>query len=251
MYWDQLTSRELEGLKRKTPVILPISATEQHGAHLPLGTDRMIGDYFCRKINEEIPDEVLILPSLGIGCSAHHMDFAGSLTLTHTTFLSQMTEILQSVVYHGFTRLLILNSHGGNQGVGQVVVEAFGSHNPDTEIAFATWFRIASEALTPLNETGFGGVGHAGEFETSLMLEIAPELVNKKLMAKGKDQEGPEWAMGDLLRGPKASLYRSMKELTGNGVFGDPNAASAAKGVAITNIVVPELIRIIRDLEEM
>ena len=248
MIWDQLTSPEVDALDRSIPVMLPVAAIEQHGSHLPLATDRMIGEYFCQQLHGEIPDNILILPTMSVGCSEHHMDFRGSLTLQHDTFLRQAEDILGSVAHHGFKNLIIFNSHGGNSGIAQVIVEHFGNRHPECRIVLATWWKITGEALYELNETGAGGVGHAGEFETSLMMTIAPELVHHEKIEGKKNQQNFEWATGDLLRGPKAALYQSMKTLTPNGVFGDPQKVSAEKGQQITNIVVSAIKKIVLDL---
>ena len=71
MNWDQLTSPEIDALDRSIPVILPIAAIEQHGLHLPLATDRMIIEYFCQQLHKDIPDKVLILPIMSVGCSGN------------------------------------------------------------------------------------------------------------------------------------------------------------------------------------
>ncbi len=248
MYWDQLTSPQIDSYNRSTPVILPISATEQHGAHLPLATDRMIGDHFCQKLNEQIPEEVLILPNISVGCSEHHTDFAGSLSVQHVHFINQLTDISNCVVKYGFKNILVFNSHGGNQAVGQTFMETFGYRNPEVRIAMATWWRIALGQLAVLNESGKGGCGHAGEFETSLMLVIAPELVQMKLAAAKTNVPTFDWAEGDLLYGSEASLYRTMKEMTPSGVYGDPQFATRDKGLKITNIVTDKLKKIVQDL---
>jgi len=248
MNWDQLTSPEIDALDRSIPVILPVAAIEQHGLHLPLATDRMIVEYFCQQLQEDIPEQVLILPVMSVGCSEHHMDFTGSLTLQHDTFLHQAEDILGSVAKHGFKNLIIYNSHGGNLGISQVIVEHFGHRHPECRIVLATWWKITGDALFELNETGEGGVGHAGEFETSLMMLIAPELVHHDKIEGKKNQSSFEWANGDMLRGPKASLYRSMKAMTPIGVFGDVRMHSAEKGQKITDLAVEALKKIVLDL---
>jgi creatinine amidohydrolase len=99
-----------------------------------------------------------------------------------------------------------------------------------------------------LNETGPGGVGHACEFETSLMLHIAPELV--RVEAAGPRANAPtyDWAKADLLRASRASLFRTMKQMTPTGAFGEPRAASADKGKQIADIVCDALAAILREL---
>lgn len=248
MIWDQLTTLQLSKVAKNTPVILTMAATEQHGPHLPLATDRLIGEYFANELNTLIEDKVLILPSISVGCSSHHMDFMGSLTISHDTFMRQVQDIVQSVIQHGFTNIILLNSHGGNQAVGQVLVEKLGFENPTTNILMVTWWKLVSEALFPLNESGKGGVGHAGEFETSLMLQIAPHLVELDKKEIGKHSTTYSWSEGDMLRGTKASYYRSTKEMTANGIFGNPEYASVEKGVAISKLVTGDLKKIIDDL---
>ena len=78
MIWEELTSYELGQVDKKIPVVLPIAAIEQHGRHLPLATDRIIGEFFCRQLSEHLLDKVLVLPAISVGCSEHHLDFPGS-----------------------------------------------------------------------------------------------------------------------------------------------------------------------------
>lgn len=247
MYWDQLTSPQIDRLDRRIPVILPMAATEQHGPHLPLATDRMIGEHFCHELNARLPEGVLILPPMSVGCSDHHLDFAGSLSLQHETFRRHATDILNSVIGHRFTRLVLLNSHGGNQGIGQILLESVGFNNPDIKILLATWWTAAAEDLLPLQETGPGGIGHAGEFETSLMMLIAPGLVDRGAIQATANLATFSWAEADLLRGADATVYRRMAQMTSNGAFGDPRAASAEKGKAITEVVVDALAAMMTD----
>ena len=148
MNWDQLTSPEIDALDRSIPVILPVAAIEQHGLHLPLATDRMIVEYFCQQLNEAIPDQVLILPVMSVGCSEHHMEFTGSLTLKHDTFQQQAEDILGSVVVHGFKNLIIYNSHGGNLGISQVIVE------PTEEAAVSHLSLLVAEEMQSIRAFG-------------------------------------------------------------------------------------------------
>lgn len=247
MYWDQLTSPQVDRLDRRIPVILPMAATEQHGPHLPLATDRLIVEHFCSALNDRMPEGVLILPQMAVGCSDHHLDFAGSLSLRHQTFLDHATDVLNSVIVHRFTRFMLLNSHGGNQGVGQVILESVGYRNPGVKIMLASWWKTAADDLVALNESGPGGIGHAGEFETSLMMLIAPGLVDRTAAQPRANLGTFSWAEGDLIRGSGASVYRRMREMTSNGAYGDPLAASAEKGHAITELVVDALAAMVTD----
>ena len=248
MIWDELTTVQIDNLDRNIPVILTMAATEQHGPHLPLATDRLIGEHFVKSLHESIPDKILILPTISVGCSSHHMDFSGTLTINHSTFIKQVEELIGSVIKHGFTTVILFNSHGGNQAVGQVLVEKLGLEYPQVKMLMITWWKIVGDDLLKLNESGKGGVGHAGEFETSLMLVIAPHLVCLDKFEKGKHHPTFTWAEGDMLRGPSTSYYRSIKEMTANGIYGDPEYATVKKGEQITTLVKASLKRIINDL---
>ena len=250
MIWDELTTTDVAALPRKTPVLLPLAATEQHGPHLPLATDRIIAEHFARVLHERMGSRVLVLPALAVGCSDHHMDFAGTLTLTHNSFARAASDILASVAAHGFRNLVLFNAHGGNNGITQVILERFGRHYSDCHVVATTWWRLAARELLALNESGPGGVGHAGEFETSLLLHIAPTLVRHDAIATGGNRPTFPWAEGDMLRTPPASLYRDFKQQTDNGVYGHPPAASAEKGQAIERAVLKSLEEIVRSLEQ-
>ena len=108
MVWDQLTTGETEKINKALPVVILLCATEQHGPHLPLSTDRNIGEHFLQKLNRILENEVVLLPTIPIGCSEHHMDFSGSLTFKHTTFKILVEEMVDSMCVHGFTNFLFL-----------------------------------------------------------------------------------------------------------------------------------------------
>jgi creatinine amidohydrolase len=211
----------------------------------------MIVEFFAGELNKRLGRNLLVLPSMPVGCSDHHMEFAGSLTLEHETFLAVAKGYLHSAWRHGFRNFLVLNAHGGNQGVCQVLLEQFGTDHPDSQIVVATWWRVAADALLTLNESGPGGVGHACEFETSLMLVIAPELVHMERTRPRANVPTYDWAEGDLLRSPRAPLFRTMRQMTPIGHYGEPALASADKGQRIADIVCEALAKILTDLARM
>jgi len=251
MYWDQLSSKQIQALDKNIPVLLNIAAIEQHGAHLPVSTDRMIGEYFSGLLNKELEEKVLILPIAAIGCSDHHMRFSGTLSLSHNTFAALVKDIIQSVLHHGFFNIILLNSHGGNQGIMQVIIEQLGFANPNAHIIGATWWNVAKEELLKITETGPGGTGHACEFETSLMKVIAPQLIQESLIKEGANVLAFPLADGDMLFPPKISFYRTMKEMTPNGVFGNPTNSSAEKGVRIGECVTKALKQLVIDMYKL
>lgn len=248
MLWEHLTSPALDRIDRATPVILPMSAIEQHGPHLPLATDRLIIEHFCSEISRRHPGLALVLPTITVGVSEHHMDFPGSLTLRHDTFRAAALDALRSARRHGFKNFLLFNGHGGNQAIGGVLLEEFGPENRGGKTVFTSWWRLAAAELAKVTETAHGGTGHACEFETSLISVIAPALIDTAATPAKANTPTPEWNNSDMLHGSRASLYRSLKEQTPTGVFGEPRAASPEKGRRITDIVVEQAAVLLRDL---
>lgn len=249
MRWELLTTRKLAALSRELPVIMNIAAIEQHGPHLPLATDSLVGEHFMSRVDERLGANVLVLPQLKVGCSAHHMDFAGSLTVQHETMLNYIVEVLDSVAVHGFRKVVLFNSHGGNEAIGRVVLEKWGAANPQARIFMLTWWRVAARELAKVQESGFGGVGHACEFETSLLQYFAPDLVDGEQIHEARLRPTFAWAENDMLNAPCGQLYRSMKEISGgSGVVGQPTYASAAKGQRISDIVVDALATMLHDI---
>jgi len=248
MIWDQCTSSEMAGADRSTVVILPLAATEQHGPHLPLATDRLIAEGICVALEASVGDRILVLPCPPVGYSMHHRGFAGTLSVTHQQLIGTAASMLGCVLEDGFKNVLILNAHGGNIALGGVLLESLGESFPGARLAFTSWWQAAGEALHAISESGPGGTGHACEFETSLLLHLHPGLVRIDQIAAGTNCPTFPWAESDMLAGPVVRLQRTFSQMTANGVFGDPLLASAAKGEAILREVVKALVPVIADL---
>src|SRR5712691_10941632 len=120
MRWESLSSKQLDGISRNTVVVLPTAAIEQHGPHLHVGTDSFIAEKISERLDAACKGHLLTLPVQRIGCSEHHMSFAGSLSFAHEVFAAAVMETIGSVVRHGYRRFLVLNAHGGNQSIGGV-----------------------------------------------------------------------------------------------------------------------------------
>jgi len=244
MNWQELRSSEVGPLSRDTLVVVPMASIEQHGPHLPVGTDSYIGEAIASALDREFDGQLLILPVQRLGCSEHHMAFSGTLTLQHETFEAVILEALESMVRQGFRRFLILNSHGGNQAIGGVIAEKAAQRWPDAQVVFTSWWRVAAERLKNLVEGAFPSVGHACEFETSLMLAFHPDLVNMALAVDDGLPPPAKPLQHDLLIGAAATLAIPMHRLTQHGVYGRPTLAKAEKGRRI----LQETVAALRDL---
>ncbi|WP_165219640.1 creatininase family protein [Aquisphaera insulae] len=247
MRWADLSSRRLAEVSRQTPCILALGAIEQHGPHLPVDTDRLIADALANRLDAACDGDLLILPAPPFGCSDHHMGFAGTLSLAHETFLAVAMEVLGSATRHGFRRFLLLNAHGENQAIGGVIAERAGRDLEGIDVVLATWFRLAADRLRPLVEGGPPAVGHACEFETSLVLALRPDLVDMPAAVDDGEESGSRYLRGDMLSGPLASRPRPFDRFTSSGVFGKATLATPAKGRAILKIVVDCLRELVAD----
>jgi creatinine amidohydrolase len=249
MRWEDQSWVDFEKIDRSTPVVLNIAAIEQHGPHLPVSTDALIGGFFIQELDKALGREVLTLPQVKVCCSAHHMDFAGTLTVRHETLIAYVSEMLECVMAHGFRNIVIVNSHGGNRAVGQVILEKLGAAHPECRIVFLTWWTMAARELAAIRESGFAGVGHACEFETAILMHGVPDCVRKELITGLNYVPTYDWANADMMSAGRASLYRSIHEMSGGtGVLGDASLASPEKGKAITDAVIGVLSGIVTSL---
>ncbi len=239
MNWVELNSPRLGSVSRETICVLPLGATEQHGPHLPLATDQIIADGLATRLDALCGDELLVLPGLPATCSEHHMAFPGSLTLDHATFIAVVAQIVGAAARHGFRRFFLLNAHGGNIAVGGVVAEQLSMLLPNADIVFGTWFRMAGERLRHLVEGEYPAVGHACEFETSLVMALRPELVDVDAIVDDGAAPASPLLKFDLLSGSPILRSVPFDRITASGVWGKPSFATRAKGEAILDCVIP------------
>ncbi|MCE9591820.1 MAG: creatininase family protein [Planctomycetes bacterium] len=230
MRLERLRAPQLRELSRDTIVVVPVAAIEQHGPHLPVGTDTFIADGLADATDKLCNQKLLILPVQRFGCSDHHMHFGGTLTLTHETFEANAMELIDSMRRHGFRRFFILNAHGGNQAIGGVIAERCSIKWPDLEVMFASWWQTAAKGLREFVEGEYPSIGHACEFETSMMLVLQPDLVDMKAAEDGGFVHPAPQLRGDLLGGSDAKLSIPFHKMTANGVFGRPTLATKEKG---------------------
>ena len=249
MRWEELSAPEVEALDRDaTIVVLPLGSVEQHGRHLALGTDSMLAHAVALAATERCKPAVAVLPPPWYGFSAHHMRFAGTVTLRLDTLLSLVEDIAESVVAHGFRRLLVVNGHGGNNGAIDVLASKLGHrHYGRARIACLTYFQLAREAIAELRQSAPGGMGHACEFETSVMLHLRPELVAMERAETTYPKTGSRYLTTDLLGGSAARTYHDFADLSPSGTLGDPSLASAEKGAQFFAAAVEALALFIDD----
>lgn len=184
--WENLTRDEIAALdKDKSIVLLPTSATEQHGAHLPVGTDAIILSTLVDKMVNECEFEegnLIFAPQLNVGKSNEHMGFAGTITFGTQTYYSLLHDIAAAISASGFKKLVLFNSHGGNTDMLNMISRDLRIDLGLDVFVFDWWFTpFWNDGLKDLQQSGKYGVFHACELETSLMLAARPETVHMEL----------------------------------------------------------------------
>jgi creatinine amidohydrolase len=177
--FDELTREGCREAARDAILVWPVGSTEQHGPHLPTGTDAMHAAWVARAAAELVAARVPIVmaPTLRLGSSAHHLPFGGTISLSTDTFYRVLFEAVESFVTGGWHRIFIINGHGGNHELIQLVARDAALRH-DVHVAAGSWWAIARDALIAAGAADAGRFpGHAGRFETSLVLAMRPDLV--------------------------------------------------------------------------
>ncbi|WP_121711843.1 creatininase family protein [Streptomyces sp. E5N91] len=225
--WNRLTAAELRDLAaRDALVLLPVGATEQHGPHLPTGVDDFLASEVCGRAALLASERtgVVVAPSVPIGLSEHHMPFGGTLTLSLATLHALLRDICRSVTRVGFSRILIVNGHGGNMTALNALTTEL-TVELGTPIAFASYFGAGREVVRTTLETQ-DGLMHACEGETSMMMAAYPELIRPEHLPEA---HGPRFTLPAESADP-VYMAVTFDRVTESGVAGDARVASADKG---------------------
>jgi creatinine amidohydrolase len=175
----EMNREQLRAAAKESLAVLPIGATEQHGPHLPTGTDLFAVDAVAREAaaqaSAEIP--VIVTPALPFGSSHHHFIFGATLSLSTETYYRVLCELTESLITDGFTRIFLVNGHGGNHELAQLAARDMALRHP-VRVAAGSYWTVAWRELVAIDaHRGRRLPGHAGDFETSLVLSLRPDLV--------------------------------------------------------------------------
>ena len=154
--------------------VLAVGSTEYHGDHLPYGTDTMVAEHLAEAVAGRV-EGLLVLPPIPFGMSRHYASFPVALSLSTETLTRVLWEIFESLLRHRLLRLLIINGHDGNVAAIEGAAREFRVEHPEMKIAvLEAWWKTAAELLPEKTFEVWGGLGHGGEGETSMMLAVAP-----------------------------------------------------------------------------
>lgn len=239
--YNRLTWAEMnEAIALQKVVILPTGSTEQHGRHLPLDVDLFLCESVCLEAGRRAPDKILVLPPIAYGLNLHHIDFPGTIHIEPEVFVAFCTNITKSVAYHGFRKILLVNGHGSNTPLIDLVARKTTLETQSLCGALG-YFGLAMEAFNAVRESEV--MAHADEFETSLYLHLAPERVQMEKAAADDDVRGAYVSSDSVYTNP-VRFNDYWGRWTQLGVHGDPTVATAEKGAAIFEAAVGGLIEV-------
>lgn len=178
---QELTRTEAKHLGPEAVIVFPVGATEQHGPHLPTGTDHFAVEHIARAgaavAAAHVP--VVVAPTLPFGSSHHHIPFGGTMSLSTETYYRTVYELCEALILGAYRRIFILNGHGGNHELVQLVARDLALKHP-VQMAAASYWNIAWDAFIEAGaHLGARLPGHAGFFETSLVMALRPDLIRE------------------------------------------------------------------------
>lgn len=251
--WARSTAGEIQemGSREGSVLVLPIGSIEQHGDHLPVATDTILVTEIAasgiERIEEDVP--ILMLPPFWCGYSPHHLSFGGTLSLEFDHMRQTLEDIAETALSNGFDALLLLNGHGGNISLVNGAVSTIGT-DTDAEILGLTYFQLVSDFIEEIRESDPGGMGHGGEFETSLMLHLQEELVRESQLEGTEMHEPYNRSITDMFEGGPLAVYRGFEEYSSTGAIGTPELASREKGSRIYERLGDELAELLREIHQ-
>jgi creatinine amidohydrolase len=225
--FQELTRTEAKNLGPEAVLLFPVGATEQHGPHLPVGTDHFAVENIARAAAQvasaQIP--VVVAPTLPFGSSHHHIPFGGTMSLSTETYYRTVLELCEALILGAWRRIFILNGHGGNHEIVQLVARDLALKHP-VQMAAASYWNIAWDKFIAAEaHIGARLPGHAGFFETSVVMALRPELIHEP---RPQRDNVPDSDPRGFARPVRIETHGSWQSF--DGYTDSPARASAEKG---------------------
>ena len=238
--WRKLRADQLRALAQQDAiVILPVGSMEQHGPHLPVEVDSALGEAVSIRLAQDMVARgvpAVTLPPVWTGLSEHHMSFGGTITLELSTFIAVIGDICRSLVRHGFRRLVLLNSHGGNENALRSITDELSPQLGVPIVQFCYWY-AAAIPIAGILETQTALL-HACEAETSMMLAARPGSAAMDRVALTNAPPGTEL---EAVAGAGIYRWRALGSRTPSGVIGNPAAATLEKGERLIAAITADI----------
>jgi creatinine amidohydrolase len=251
MRLETLTSPEVKALPiDKLIVLAPLGSFEQHGGHLPLTTDTDIVTAIANAVEATLHDNVLSLPCLWLGHSTHHMKFPGTLDVKQMHYIALIEDLCGSLLAMGARKILLLNGHGGNDVPVRTALREVKTAHPNrvnTHVLYASYWMLAAQSIKQIRESEMGGVGHACEMETSIMLHLHPAKVRMEQARRDGPKHESPFRKADMQLAKPVYEVNEFHEISQSGVVGHPDLATAVKGARFFEAIVKDVTAFLKD----
>ncbi len=245
-FYEDLSSSEIKRISKKTVLIFPFSSIEQHGSHLPINTDKKILEGILSEFNIKYSSKkYLIMPQIYIGSASEHKSYDGTLSLNSVDFIQYSIKIIEQLCKKKFKNIFLLNSHGGQISHLDIIGKELKAKY-DVTIVKGTYFLFDDfKGIISRKEKEYGY--HGGEFETSLMLYLFPELVDlDKLTSYEYSTDLKSKKIITLEKNIKKSWLT--EEISKSGIIGNPSKSNQDKGRKIVLKVINYINKIVNEL---
>ncbi|MEA1959708.1 MAG: creatininase family protein [Bacillota bacterium] len=219
--------------------ILSVGSCENHGQHLPLGTDTLVSYELSKKIADKVKG-LLVLPPVTVGYSQHYSHFPFTMSLRAETLIEVLKDLLSSVIKNGITKIFIMNGHDGNIAAIETASRAIKMQYPEVKIASLDAWWVAAGNLLPADTFEvWNGLGHAGEGETSMALDLFGDLVEMQYARGVVPTNLPE----------HIDIKWNFAELTDCGATGDPTKGTLEKGQKMEEVLVKAVVDFLNQMD--
>ncbi|MFC6824933.1 creatininase family protein [Halopelagius fulvigenes] len=217
--------------------MVPIGSTEQHGPHAALSTDTLNAETIAETAADQLDEPVVVSPAVPVSIAEEHRQFSGTLWTSESTFRSYVRDIVKSLAFHGFDRVVLVNGHGGNVAALREVAGTITRHDDAYAVPF-TWFEEVGENASRM--------GHGGPLETALLQYANPDYVREDRLDDAATGGSRRW--GDWVG--RVNLAFDSAEFTENGVVGDPREASVGLGEDLLDVASEILADLLKTISE-
>ena len=247
---DQTTETLRAQIEAGALLILPVGTTEEHGPHLPVDTDARIAEACGEALGDALAGDlpVLVMDTIRYGYSMKIMQrWPGTIVVRTRVFMDYVFDVCASALAMGFRKLALLDCHGHHSGPLSTVSRELCDAT-DTAIAILSPARLSAEAFNGVRRSEQGGAIHGGEWETSLLLHLCPEVVDMERAVAEPMRYHSDFVAGDGFLGRQRVTWSTWYlQESASGIYGDPTVASAETGAAIMRAVVEEGTRFLRE----
>lgn len=251
MTWQEFQ----EAVTPASVVVIPLGSMELEGTHLPLGVDTIAAEGVAGRLAGL--DGVIIAPAIPIGYSKWFLPYPGTISLEQDTLVRLLEDYCLSLIRHGVSRLVFLNSHRGNNAAVETVAHTLIDTQP-VKVGMLNVWKLANDLTAGKGIVAEGGFRHGGEIMTSLIMALKPDsVVLSEVRADTVKQDADSGfvfknSLGDAeLDGTVQTVFRDIRDVSDTGIMGDPGAASAEEGEAILDLLVPYARRYLAEFSRL